>query len=811
MSVTYAKIWADLWHNKSRTIQIVLIVAFGALGVGLTFGARNLTRSAINTDWTASAPSVMKISVEPPLDEEALIGLESIEGVHAVEGFAERKIEWRPHAGEPWRAATLSTRADYAEQTMSIWDLEAGTWPRSNEYAIERGYDRSLGLTPGTTIETRVNERVRPVTITGVINNREMSQGFFPDPTFYVSHRHFADITGEARFGIVAAHLDAFDADGRYDPARAAAIDGAVQERLEKLDVDSQGLKPAPPTAIRVDNPDVHFSNGILSSVFLMLNVIGGVIVVLGILLVYTNVSALITQQVGQIGVMKAVGARTRHILRLYLQLIVVYGVLASLISVPLAVWAAHGIKLLFLTLLDGNGQEFQVDYATVILQVVVIFGALLAASLGPLLKGARMTVREAISTYGLGGASGVMEALIVRTKRVSYTVLLVIGNTFRNMLRLSLTQVVLVGSGVLFIAVMGVNDTTRHTFGPALTAIHRYEITYTLQHDARSARVTQMISAQPNVRAVETWNSLNGSVRPDAQREHDPNDERATVFGMPLDTTMYAPSVLTGRWLQPGDDEAVAVHEELAAKLNVAVGDRIILRTTAGDESTWEVVGTFFDPARDTGIYMDQQAFAAVMNRPNKTNTLFIRTVDTHPDAVTQTNIELKQFLEDSNMSVVVGGLFDVTTIAEITARRLQGLRMLISLLSIMVVVVAIVGGVGLSGTLSLSVMERTREIGVMRAIGASSRRITGLFVGEGLIQAVLSWAIATPIGLAGAYFMSTVVLPAILGDTMLYLFRPTGVLVWLAVVMVLGIAASWLPARRATRVSVRESLAYQ
>ena len=61
MNVIYAKIWADLWHNKSRTIQIVLIVTFGAMGVGLTLGARNLTSAAVNADWVASAPPVMKI------------------------------------------------------------------------------------------------------------------------------------------------------------------------------------------------------------------------------------------------------------------------------------------------------------------------------------------------------------------------------------------------------------------------------------------------------------------------------------------------------------------------------------------------------------------------------------------------------------------------------------------------------------------------------------------------------------------------------------------------------------------------------
>ncbi|MCB9159353.1 MAG: FtsX-like permease family protein [Caldilineaceae bacterium] len=811
MSVIYAKLWADLWGNKMRTLQIVLIVALGALGSGLALGARNLTAAAISADWVASAPPAMKISAAPPLSEDELLALKSIDGVVAVEGFAERKIEWRHQPGDPWQAATLSTRVDYAEQTMSYWELVAGVWPHGNDFAIERGYDQTFALAPGTQIETRIDERVRPVTITGVLNSHEVTQGFMADPTFYVDHRRFAEITGDDRFGIVAAQLAVHDAAGRYDPARAAAIDGAVQDRLEKLGVDSQGLKPAPPKTVRVDNPDVHFSNSVLKSVFLILGVIGFVIMALGMLLVYTNVSALITQQVGQIGVMKAIGARTRQIVQIYLMLIFVYGVLAVMVSVPLSMWAANGIKLIFLTLLDANGRGFAVDWRAVGLQVVVIFLSLLLASLIPLAKGARMTVREAVSTYGLGGAAGLFDTLIAKLRRVSYTVLLVIGNTFRNISRLTLTQVVLVGSGILFIAVMGVRDAVNYTFGPVLTGIHDYDITLTLQHDVRSARVAQLVAGRPNVAAVETWNSSNGSARPRSQRDHETSDQRVIVFGVPSDSTMFAPTIRAGRWLQPGDDQAVTLHDELAQKIGVGVGDWITLRLEGGKESEWRVVGTFFDPARDTGVYMDQRAYAAAMNRANKANVLLVRTVDTGAAAVAQTDLDLKQFLEDSNLPVEVGGIFDVTTVNEIAAHRLRGLSIIIRLLSIMVVVVAVVGSVGLSGTLSLSVMERTREIGVMRAIGASSRRIMGMFVGEGLIQGVLSWLVAIPFGVAGAYVMAVVVLSRILGDELLYVFRPTGVLAWLLVVVVLGIAASWLPARRATRVSVRESLAYQ
>jgi putative ABC transport system permease protein len=119
-------------------------------------------------------------------------------------------------------------------------------------------------------------------------------------------------------------------------------------------------------------------------------------------------------------------------------------------------------------------------------------------------------------------------------------------------------------------------------------------------------------------------------------------------------------------------------------------------------------------------------------------------------------------------------------------------------------------VGSIALSGVLSLSVRERTREIGVMRAIGASSRSIAGLFIGEGLLLGLLSWLIALPLSIPAGYAM-TQAMGAALGGELVFHYTPTGALYWLAIITVLAIAASWLPAHGATRVSVRESLVYQ
>jgi putative ABC transport system permease protein len=137
-------------------------------------------------------------------------------------------------------------------------------------------------------------------------------------------------------------------------------------------------------------------------------------------------------------------------------------------------------------------------------------------------------------------------------------------------------------------------------------------------------------------------------------------------------------------------------------------------------------------------------------------------------------------------------------------------GINIIITLLAAMAVIIALVGGVALSGVLSINVLERRREIGVMRAIGASSFQIFWLTIGEGLLLGWLSWLIALPLSIPAGLLL-TFGLSAIMHGELFYDFSVWGMFYWLGIVTVLAVVASLLPARGATRVSVRESLAYQ
>jgi putative ABC transport system permease protein len=136
---------------------------------------------------------------------------------------------------------------------------------------------------------------------------------------------------------------------------------------------------------------------------------------------------------------------------------------------------------------------------------------------------------------------------------------------------------------------------------------------------------------------------------------------------------------------------------------------------------------------------------------------------------------------------------------------------NVLIVFLLVMAVLLAVVGAIGLMGTMSLNVLERTREIGVMRAIGASDGAILKIVIVEGILIGLLSWLMGTVLALPLSKVLSDAVGASIFQTSLSYTYSMGGVELWLAVVILLAAVASFWPARNASRVTVRDSLAYE
>jgi putative ABC transport system permease protein len=134
-----------------------------------------------------------------------------------------------------------------------------------------------------------------------------------------------------------------------------------------------------------------------------------------------------------------------------------------------------------------------------------------------------------------------------------------------------------------------------------------------------------------------------------------------------------------------------------------------------------------------------------------------------------------------------------------------------LVQFLMIMSVLIALVGGLGMASTMSINVFERTREIGVMRAIGASSGAIMRLVIVEGMIIGVISWIFGAILGVPISYLLGNVVGTTILRSPLKFVFSFEGFFIWLAMILVIAALACAMPARNAVRLTVREVLAYE
>jgi putative ABC transport system permease protein len=109
------------------------------------------------------------------------------------------------------------------------------------------------------------------------------------------------------------------------------------------------------------------------------------------------------------------------------------------------------------------------------------------------------------------------------------------------------------------------------------------------------------------------------------------------------------------------------------------------------------------------------------------------------------------------------------------------------------------------------MNVLERTREIGIMRAVGASDRTIMSMVLLEGLIIGLISWVLGSLLSFPISNFMSNGINQALFGASTDFQFSPVGFFVWLIFAIVLSIVASVMPARNAARLTIREVLAYE
>jgi putative ABC transport system permease protein len=448
-----------------------------------------------------------------------------------------------------------------------------------------------------------------------------------------------------------------------------------------------------------------------------------------------------------------------------------------------------------------------------------------LVSGLAPVISGSRVTVLRAISgdlaldesQAGEDAAQAgtprsesrwerfqtrVTNALARRGIHIPRPLLISLRNTFRRRGRLALTLFTLTMGGAIFIAVFNVRVTLFDYIG----AIGRYflaDVTLDFDQPYRIHEVQRFASQVSGVQAVEGWQFVSTELLyPDGSVA-----ENMNMLAPPAESELVNPILVEGRWILPGDVKKLAVSEAIFGPFpGLKAGDTLRLRFN-GREEDWQVVGIFKFVGKE-GIlaYAPYEYVSQANNLANQAYTYRI-VMDQHDRPYQNQMAEYfdRYFRENGfNVRQAQAGLASLDV-------AVDSLGILVNFLLIMALLTASVGSMGLTGTMGMNVLERTREIGIMRAVGAVDSVIMRTVIAEGVVIGLLSFGLAIILSIPFTYLLSTIVSLAVFETPIQVVFTPTGYLIWLAMVLVLSAIASILPARNAARLTIREVLAYE
>ena len=808
-SPRWRKVVRDLWGNKLRTLLVVLSIAVGVFAVGMIAGARATTVVALDASWNSTDPASVTLYTDL-FDEDLLYTVRHMPGVREADARRQTTVRFQAAsyldaAGSAvqalaspdeakWRNLSLYSYPDYESIRVGrVWS-QSGVWPPpERQVLIERASLAWMGAQVGDTVLVKSwNGRLRELRITGTVHDPGQMQASWNSTAVGYVDRDTMDWLGVSRnfdeLHVIAAAIN---------PARNE-LTRLAQELRTKVEKSGRTVYYT-----YIPTPGKHPAGETVEPMLMILGVLGFLALILSGLLVVNTMQALLTQQVRQMGIMKAIGARNRQIMGIYCGMVVAFGVLALTVAIPLGALGAQGLTQFMANLLNFNIEGLTIPPQVLALEVAIGLAVPLLAALYPIITAARVTPREAMSDYGLAARRSVRAKTARSWLRLPFArpTLLSLRNTFRRRGRLALTLATLILGGAIFIGVFSVRDSLLYTLDNMFQYTD-YDAFLVFRDAHRLDQIEAEALSVPGVAAAEGWRFDNGRrMRPD-DTESDP----LQVRGIPANSALIRPRVMEGRWLLPEDENAIVVNTMfLKDEPDVKVGSQLKLKLN-GRETDWQVVGIVTGTPPTPLLHANYPYLARLMGEVNRAGVAII--VSQQRDPASQAAIA--RALEEHYKSLGMEVSYRLTSTEERT-QIVARFNVLIVFLMIMAVLLAVVGAIGLTGTMSLNVLERTREIGVMRAIGASDGSVFQIVVTEGLLIGLLSWLF----GALLAYPLGQVLSNAIGAITMKvgldYIYSLNGLGMWLAIASVLAVLASLLPARNASRVSVRDVLAYE
>lgn len=793
----WKKVYRDLWIDRSRTILVTLSIAVGVFALGMIVSTQQALTASLAEQYADMRPADVILETEPMLDDDFVASIRHMRGVEEAEG--RRSLALRislDGKGDTWRDLTLYTIPDYDDQRLLRVRAQNGNWPpEKGEVLLERATIAYLGLEPGDEILVKTPQGKKyTLRVAGIAHDLYRIPPVIEGWVYGYVSMDTMRWMGQPE-GYNELYVDAITTNG----SEIRALAEEAEDRIE-----GEGL---PVYQTTMPDPGVHPLNFIIETVLILLGLIAGLAMLLSGLLVVNVVSALIAQQEKQIGIMKAVGARSWQIIGLYFGMVFILGLAACLLAIPFSKLGADALTKFVAELINFNPPQVEYTLSVLVVQFGVALIVPLLAAAPSIFNGTRISPARVLSEYGISQVwrgAGFMDAILKRFPRCTRDLLLALRNPFRKRGRLILSLVTLTFAGAIFMGIVNLQASLNDSLDQML-GFWNYDAWLIVDGHVPAQRLVDIAESIPGVGRAEGWGFTIGRyVRPDGSES-----DNLYLLAPPAGSDLLDPPIVEGHALEHSNTDSILVSPGLLAnEPTLQLGGEGAIKIE-GREETYHVTGVMQMMGNSTIGYftvMDYATYTRHVREPNRANAI-IFTIRAR-DIETQRQIASAVEKEYDRAGIRVLSNF---LISEEREEIDAAFAIIVALLMVMTFVLATVGGLGLMGTMSLNVIERTREIGVMRAFGASSAAVFRIVVIEGLLSGMMSWVLAIGFSIPISMLLARAIGLSFMDYPIPASFSLNGILIWAALVIVISIVASLFPALRAVRLTVTQVLAYE
>jgi putative ABC transport system permease protein len=517
------------------------------------------------------------------------------------------------------------------------------------------------------------------------------------------------------------------------------------------------------------------------------------------VLLLANTVRTMVAEQRREIGVMRAIGASGRDVRNSYLRTAALLGLLGGLVGAALGVGLAYLLLRLFARLVYGISPRFGIDWPVVAIGTAAGIAGTVLTAWPTLRQVLRTPVHEALSSEGLVSTFGRsrLDRGVMHSGALPPPVRIGVRNIARQkgrsattIVQISLAVATLLGLLSLALAVTQVTDQSWNVLD--------YDVTLSAQPGGNlySSSDVSQVRSQPGVVGVEAadWSQV--------------TYEGQTLYAFGVHATTFVHEPLTaGRWLSARDEQSQAdvaiAGSAVARRWHLRPGSHVTV-SAAGGPVTFTIVGVGGSQA-DNGynVYTSLPALQAATGHPGLANSLLVRTVDKRHGTIDAVAARLEQQLagsgHPSRSQIMYAGRATDLASAHSMLVIVEGIGLLI----------VAIGMLGLVNAITMSIIERTREIGVLRCLGARARDVRRIFRTETIALALVGFAVAIPLGWLVAHALQWLVLH-VAGGQLPAPYTLGNLAVAFIGTLLLALLVVTLPLRHANRLHPGDAIRY-